>query len=130
MKKYSKQRELILESLRTRRDHPTAEKLFIDLKEKIPELGIATVYRNLTELCEEGLIVKIKSKIGPDRYDGNKQLHIHFECKKCGEFTDVYLEEKQINQINVMMKEASEQKELKYESSEICLTGLCEKCSK
>ena len=62
MKKYSKQRELILESLRHRKDHPTAEKLFIDLKKTMPELGIATVYRNLTDLCEDGQISKIKSK--------------------------------------------------------------------
>ena len=54
MKKYSKQRELILDSLRKRKDHPTAERLYLDLKKEMPELGIATVYRNLSDLCEEG----------------------------------------------------------------------------
>ena len=51
MRKYSKQRELILNSLRNRKDHPTAEKLYLDLKNEMPELGIATVYRNLSDLC-------------------------------------------------------------------------------
>lgn len=128
MKKYSKQRELILDSLRMRRDHPTAEKLFMDLKEKMPEIGIATVYRNLTELCEEGFITKIKSKTGAIRYDGNELSHIHFECKKCGELTDMYLEENEIKQMNRMMSQVAEKKEVKYEEIEIYLTGLCKKC--
>ena len=63
MKKYSKQRELILDSLKNRTDHPTAETLYRDLKDKMPEIGIATVYRNLSTLCEEGKINKLKSKI-------------------------------------------------------------------
>ncbi len=54
MKKYSKQRELILDSLRKRKDHPTAEKALFGFKNEMPELGIATVYRNLSDLCEEG----------------------------------------------------------------------------
>ena len=61
MKKYSKQRELILDSLRKRKDHPTAERLYLDLKNEMPELGIATVYRNLSDLCEEGKIIRIKN---------------------------------------------------------------------
>ena len=81
MKKYSKQRELIINSLKNRTDHPTADMLYIDLKKEMPNLGIATVYRNLVELCEEGVIIKIKSKNGPDRYDGNTMPHVHFECE-------------------------------------------------
>lgn len=128
MKKYSKQREVILESLRERKDHPTAEKLFLDLKKQMPELGIATVYRNLTELCEEGLITKIKSKTGPDRYDGNELPHIHFECKKCGDFIDIYLTQIQIKQMHMSMKKLSTEAEAEYENSEIYLTGMCKKC--
>ena len=128
MKKYSKQRELILESLRNRKDHPTAEKLFIDLKKQMPELGIATVYRNLIELYEEGLITKVKSKTGPDRYDGNELPHIHFECKNCGELTDIYLTQTQMEQLHTGMEELSNKAEVKYEYSEIYLNGLCKKC--
>lgn len=130
MKKYSKQRQLIIESLKSRRDHPTAEKLFIDLKEQMPELGIATVYRNLTELYEEGMITKIKSKAGADRYDANEIPHIHFECKKCGKIEDIYLEKEKINQIEKITKQLAKEKEVKCEEAEIYLNGLCKKCSK
>lgn len=128
MKRYSKQREIILESLKNRKDHPTAEKLFTDLKQQMPELGIATVYRNLIDLCKEEEIVKVKSKIGPDRYDGNKAKHIHFECKECGEITDLYLTQEQIDQINSNMKNLSNAEEAEYENFEIYLTGICKKC--
>lgn len=128
MKKYSKQRELILESLKHRKDHPTAEKLYMDLKKKMPDLGIATVYRNLTELCQEGLVTKVKSKTGPDRYDGNELPHIHFECKKCGDFIDIYLTQNQIVQMHTTMKKLSNEIEAEYEQSDIYLTGLCKKC--
>ena len=54
MKKFSKQRELILNSLKSRKDHPTAETLFWDLKKEMPNLGIATIYRNLQNYKENG----------------------------------------------------------------------------
>lgn len=130
VKKYSKQRELILESLRNRKDHPTAEKLFMDLKQAMPELGIATVYRNLADLCEDGQIAKIKSKNGPDRYDGNEIPHIHFECEKCVDLIDIHLDKNQIDQINDIMDEFCKDEQIEYENAEIYLTGLCKKCSK
>lgn len=130
MKKYSKQREIILESLQNRKDHPTAEKLYIDLKKQMPELGIATVYRNLTELCEEKLITKIRAKTGPDRYDGNNKRHIHFECKQCGKIMDIYLNEEQERQITSIKTQVSEEENVEFESAEMYLIGVCQKCKK
>lgn len=50
--RYSKQRELILSNLRNRRDHPTAEMIYQDLKADYPNLSLGTVYRNLNQLCQ------------------------------------------------------------------------------
>jgi len=130
MKKYSKQREIILESLQNRKDHPTAESLYIDLKGQMPELGIATVYRNLTELCEEKMISKMKVKNGPDRYDGNQKPHIHFECSNCGEITDIYLTLEQEKQIDLISQKALEGEEAKLENLSLHIEGLCKKCKK
>lgn len=128
MKKYSRQRELILESLKNRTDHPTAEKLFMSLKKQMPEIGIATVYRNLTELCQDGSIIKIKTKNGPDRYDGNNLPHIHFECKCCGDFEDIFLDEIQINRMHQSVKKLVNEIEADYDSSEVYVMGVCKKC--
>lgn len=128
MKKYSKQRELILNSLRNRTDHPTAEKLYLDLKNEMPEIGIATVYRNLAELCEEGQIIKIKMSTGPDRFDGNTMPHIHFECKNCGDIIDVVLFENQVKQLDNDFKNFAKQIGAEVTGSEITITGLCKNC--
>lgn len=130
MKKYSKQRELILNSLRNRTDHPTAEKLYLDLKNEMPELGIATVYRNLSDLCEEGQIIKIKTTSGPDRFDGNTMPHIHFECKECGDIMDIVLFENEVKQLDNDLKNFAKQINAVVEGSEITITGLCKKCKK
>ena len=130
MKKYSKQRELILNSLRNRKDHPTAEKLYLDLKNEMPELGIATVYRNLSDLCEEGKIIRIKTASGPDKFDGNTMPHIHFECKECGDIIDIVLFENQVKQLDNDLKIFAKQINAEVEDSEITITGLCTKCKK
>lgn len=63
MKRYSKQRELILRVLQNRIDHPTADMLYSDLKNEMPDIGIATVYRNLSDLCEaRRQLLKIRHK--------------------------------------------------------------------
>lgn len=130
MKKYSRQRELILQSLKNRVDHPTAEMLYTDLKVQMPEIGIATVYRNLSDLCEMGEIVKLKSQIGPDRFDGNKEEHIHFECKECHEIEDIFLHEGQSRKIDNEIKRLSENIGAECQSANIWLSGLCKKCKK
>ncbi len=54
---YSRQRELILDTLVKNPVHPTAEKLFAIIKKEYPEanIGIATVYRNLSKLAARRL---------------------------------------------------------------------------
>ena len=120
MKKYSRQRELILQSLKNRMDHPTAEMLYTDLKEQMPEIGIATIYRNLSDLCQ----------IGPDRFDGNKKEHIHFECSKCHEIEDIFINEGQSKRIDNEVKKLSEDIGAECENANIWLTGLCKKCKR
>ena len=74
MQRYSRQREAVLENLRARYDHPTADMIYTDLKKSFPNLSLGTVYRNLAVLCEAGTILKIgTSGDGKERYDG----HIH-----------------------------------------------------
>ena len=128
MKKYSRQRELILQSLKNRVDHPTAETLYSDLKTKMPEIGIATIYRNLSELCENGEIVKIKSKIGPDRFDGNLKPHIHFECDKCHEIYDIYMKEEQASKFDDEIRRLAENINAESHMTSICIYGICKNC--
>lgn len=128
MKKYSRQRELILNSIRNRMDHPTAEILYADLKNQMPKIGIATIYRNLAELCESGEIIKIKSKSGPDRYDGNLDPHIHFECNSCCEIYDIEMQSTATKKIENEIRRLAEDIGAEYLNSSISIEGYCKKC--
>ena len=55
---YSRQREVILETLKENVVHPTAEYLYSILKEKEPNISLATLYRNLNQLAENDIIKK------------------------------------------------------------------------
>ena len=128
MKKYSKQRELIIQNLTTRADHPTAEELFAELKEELPEIGMATVYRNLGELCEEGVVRKIKAKIGPDRFDGIAQPHIHFECTVCGKIENAMPYNNEFEALDDEMKMIEKKVKGKIEKVNLSFEGICNSC--
>lgn len=91
VQKYSRQRELLLEELRSRKDHPTADHIYAALRSKLPNISLGTVYRNLSSLTQSGQIVRIEGE-GPDRFDSRVQPHYHFTCQKCGCVLDVDIE--------------------------------------
>lgn len=86
---YSKQRELIINVLRHTDEHPTAETVYRTLKGQYPRLSLATVYRNLNQLCETGAIKKLHVADSPDRFDGNVEPHYHLCCKSCKKVIDI-----------------------------------------
>ena len=55
-KRYSRQRELIYECLQGMKIHPTAEMIYQTLKPEYPKLSLGTVYRNLNQLADWGVI--------------------------------------------------------------------------
>lgn len=90
--KYSRQRESILQYLRSTKCHPTAETVYQAIQSENPNISLGTVYRNLTLLTELGIIKKITAFSGPDRFDGNLIPHYHFICKKCGAVLDLEMD--------------------------------------
>ena len=100
MLKYSRQRESIKNFLMQRCDHPTAETVYLGIKEDFPNISLGTVYRNLSLLADIGEILKISTDDGPDRFDGNINPHYHFFCKDCGQVLDLEMES--IEHINVI----------------------------
>ncbi|MCD8341813.1 MAG: transcriptional repressor [Clostridiales bacterium] len=90
-RRYSRQRELIYEYLCGTTEHPTAEMIYAQLKPQAPHLGLGTVYRNLSLLCEDGRVRRLPFPV--ERYDGNLSEHAHFCCQQCGKVTDLFLDE-------------------------------------
>ena len=89
MKKFSRKREAILQKVQSTTLHPSAEWVYSELKPKIPDLSLGTVYRNLSGLKKDGVITSVGAIRGEERFDGNTSEHSHFICEFCGAVRDV-----------------------------------------
>ena len=86
---YSRQRVQILTALKAHPVHPTADELWHALKAEDPRLSLATVYRNLNQMVQLGLVRKITGLDAKDHFDHTLQPHDHFICTACGCVQDV-----------------------------------------
>lgn len=91
VKRYSKQRETILNILHNTKSHPTAASIYEEARKTIPNISLGTVYRNLAELDSEGTIISLKVKDGSDHFDGNNFPHPHLYCRGCKKIIDLEL---------------------------------------
>lgn len=92
MRKYSRQREGILQYLSGTKEHPTADVVYTKLRDIYPNISLGTVYRNLSLLAESGEIQKISCGDGSEHFDYNAAPHYHFRCRECGCVKDVPME--------------------------------------
>jgi Fur family peroxide stress response transcriptional regulator len=70
--------------------HPTADAVLRRLREAMPSLSAASVYRILESLEGEGLVRRVGTTDGIARYDANVERHQHLVCRKCGRMTDFH----------------------------------------
>ena len=87
--KYSRQREAIKEFMMTRKDHPTADVVYMNVRKEFPNISLGTVYRNLTLLSDMGELLRLRVGDGVDHFDATTTSHYHFICKNCGAVTDL-----------------------------------------
>lgn len=78
---------MVLDEVRSRCDHPTAEQIYEAVRARDPRVSQATVYRNLHLLAEEGKILSIKAP-GVEHFDLRKDAHPHLVCTRCGAVVD------------------------------------------
>jgi len=126
--KFTKQRELILKFLYENDGHFTPEDIYMLIKKEYPDvnIGIATVYRTLTLLENEGSASSISFGAQGKKYElGLKNHHDHLICTSCGEiieFFDETIEAQQeliAKKFNFLMTDHT-----------MKIIGLCEKCQK
>lgn len=91
--KYSRQRQMIKDFLMTRKDHPTADVVYMNVREKYPNISLGTVYRNLTLLSDIGEIQRLRLGDGVDHFDADTSKHYHFICTECGSVIDLEMDD-------------------------------------
>ena len=112
--------ELILKLVRSSCAHCTAESIFEAARKEMPGIGLATVYRNLSQLAQEGAIRRVYVSGEPDRFDKTLTDHNHAVCKKCGCMRDV-----DVGDIKRQIAEHLSTSDFTYELS---IHELCSRC--
>ncbi len=123
--KHFKKRDTILSYLRSTTVHPSAEQIFRDLKEELPDLAMGTVYRNLTLFKEQGLVSSVATVRGVERFDANTQPHVHFICNHCDAVIDLH----QMQVPKELCNTASSCCGGEIADCQLTFTGLCRDCS-
>ena len=83
------QRKAVLEALGESRGHPSAEDVYLLVKQKNPRVALGTVYQALGVLEEIGVIEAKHWSESPTRYDLNLGPHLDIRCLRCGEVSEV-----------------------------------------
>lgn len=120
--RYSHQRKLILEAVKSVKTHPTADMIYEMLRPIEPNLSLGTVYRNLNLLAGNGDITPLYTGDDKVHYDGDTSSHRHFVCKKCRRIIDIFIEP-------TIPQEMTSQMGLKIEEEKTVYYGQCRECA-
>ena len=119
----TKQRKAIFSLLQGDTFHPTADEIYQRAKKQLPHISLATVYRNLKLLAQEGLILEIPTPDGPNRYDPQTHQHYHFLCDRCECVYDVEIP------VQTQLNHELIRQGFSVRSHETVFYGLCRRCS-
>lgn len=117
------QRRALLGALVQRKDHPTADQLYDELKENLSGLSRTTVYRILETFVRIGLAVKISSQQAKARFDADTSRHHHISCVKCGQVADLVASDFKLPELP-----ESHPSGFQLYDYAITFTGLCPTC--
>lgn len=117
------QRDVILNELRSVKTHPTADELYTQVRQRLPRVSLATVYRNLEWLSEQGLARKIEVGGRQKRFDGDISDHYHVRCQKCGRVADV-----EMDTLDNLHERITHSCDFSVSGHRLEFTGLCPEC--
>jgi Fur family ferric uptake transcriptional regulator len=86
----TRQRAAIREALQAAARPLLPDEVLLAASAAVPGLGIATVYRNLKLLVEEGELRAVALPGENLRYERAGHHHHHFQCKRCQRVFDVH----------------------------------------
>ena len=121
--RYSRQRELVAQIVSGRKDHPTADVIYLSAREIEPNISLGTVYRNLSKLSDENVIIKLGLGTSVEHFDGNPMPHYHVMCTECGAIDDI--EAEPLDELNNWASKLFKGEIYKHSA---IFFGKCEKC--
>lgn len=122
MERNTKQKKAIIDYLKSVKCHPDAETIYRNVKKKINNISLGTVYRILGQLSKDKKILELDCQ-DINRYDGDNSNHTHFICENCKCIIDIF-------QAPDLSGLAEKFKAGKISNYKIYLYGKCERCQK
>ncbi|WP_345985787.1 transcriptional repressor [Sulfurimonas sp. HSL-1656] len=119
--KVTPQRLKIVESLNTF-GHLNIDMLYQEVKEAYPNVSLATVYKNIAIMTENGLLEEVKVPESKSVFEIRKEPHLHLHCSECGKIEDFSFDTEQIR------AHAETVSGYSIQSSDIVLRGVCPAC--
>lgn len=116
------QRIEIMKYLNHHKVHPTADMIFLELKDSIPTFSKTTVYNTLKLFQEKGVLSALATDEDQVRYEANLTPHGHFKCIHCGEIFDI-----DIPDAFPQQKSLEGHRILEYQ---IMIKGICAHCQR
>ena len=124
--KHFRKRDAILQCVRSTATHPSADWVFEHVRSDVPDISLATVYRNLALFKDQGLIASLGTVKGVERFDGNTAPHVHFVCTGCGAIIDL----PGIQVPEELNQAVSRDSGGRVDTCQLTFTGLCGECRK
>jgi Fur family peroxide stress response transcriptional regulator len=104
------QREVVYSVLLKKRDHPTADEVYVRVKTELPTISLATVYNCLETLVQCDLVRAVNFERGPTRYCPNLRPHAHFHDEQSGRTHDIDLPPAILENLNEILPQGFDAK--------------------
>lgn len=117
--------QAVLDVLRASDRHPTAAEIYEAVRQVRPRIGLATVYRILHQLTQQGFINELGRNDECCRYDARTKRHDHAVCTVCGALLDIPLE---IVLPDKVLQAAAESAGISLGAHEVRIYGKCTAC--
>ncbi len=118
------QRRQVYDVLMSRKDHPNATDVYLQVKEAMPTISLATVYNCLEAMTQCGMVKQVNLDRESSRYCANLTDHAHFFCDECGQISDIAISESERISGAFQMPLGVDVK--RYE---VTIRGTCERCA-
>lgn len=115
----------VLDKLRAAKNHPTALDVYEAVRRTRPRIGLATVYRILHQLTQQGLIKELGHRDDCMRYDAQTQRHDHAVCTECGALLDIPMD---VGVPGELLQAAAEAAGIELDTYELRIYGRCSAC--
>jgi Fe2+ or Zn2+ uptake regulation protein len=119
------QRQVIYETVMSLPGHPSTEAIFEKVRERIPSISLATVYKNVRTFLDSGVFQEVSFHHGSLRVETNRRPHHHLICMRCKSIADL-----DAGEIEPVRLKGRVPRGFQVQRLAVDVLGICESCSK